>query len=356
MTCNFESVEFRTTHLLRSIANRRVSLLSFNVSAESQNVAISWNIKIEEQLRQWALDQSNEIIKMLNKLRDQQDMTLKCNEHWIILQIEHIKRLKQLEINHTSMNTLEEINTRLQEKILSLKDKIKEVQRSVNQFQSWQSTESWSTTNHLSQQNIELHASIENHTWRETSTKFTSFENEHHWFYKFSNSFIFIDEDELTWKDWRNKMNDKLIVNIDQFDDETIYIVYMMSRLEDDVAKHIFAWHCFDSSNSFTSIYELFDHLKEIYDELNKNRKSRREYCWKRNTYAHMYEHMYEHMYAHTYISTISYFRFDRSDLTLEIFIRSFTSFFICMLYHMLYLLDSQYIYMHIFALTLIYQ
>jgi hypothetical protein len=215
MTCNFESVEFRTTHLLRSIANRRVSLLSFNVSAESQNVAISWNIKIEEQLRQWALDQSNEIIKMLNELRDQQDMTLKCNEHWIILQIEHIKRLKQLEINHTSMNTLEEINTRLQEKMLSLKDKIKEVQRSVNQFQSWQSTKSWSTTNHLSQQNIELHASIKNHTWRETSTKFISFENEHHWFYKFSNSFIFIDEDELTWKDWRNKMNDKLIVNVD---------------------------------------------------------------------------------------------------------------------------------------------
>jgi len=25
-------------------------------------------------------------------------------------------------------------------------------------------------------------------------------------------------------------------------------------------------------------IYELFDHLKEIYDELNKNQKSRREY------------------------------------------------------------------------------
>jgi len=51
-----------------------------------------------------------------------------------------------------------------------------------------------------------------------------------------------------------------------------------MSRLEDDAAKHIFARHCFNSSNSFTLIYELFDHLKEIYDELNKNRKSQREY------------------------------------------------------------------------------
>ncbi len=73
-------------------------------------------------------------------------------------------------------------------------------------------------------------------------------------------------------------MNDKLIINVDQFNDETICIVYMMSKLENDVAKHIFAQRCFDSSNSFTSIYKLFDHLKEMYNELNKNRKSRREY------------------------------------------------------------------------------
>ncbi len=73
-------------------------------------------------------------------------------------------------------------------------------------------------------------------------------------------------------------MNDKLIVNVDQFNDEIICIVYMMSRLEDDAAKYIFAWHHFDSLNSFTSIYELFNHLKEIYDELNKNQKSQREY------------------------------------------------------------------------------
>ncbi len=180
MTRDFESVESWTTRLLRSIANRRIFLLSFNVSAESQNVAISWNIKIEEQLHQWAIDHSNEIIKMLNELRDQWDMTLKCNEHWIILQIKHIKRLKQLEINRASMNTLEEINTWLRKKMLSLKDRLKEVQRSANQSQSRQSTESRSTTNHLSQQDIESHASIENHTWREMSTKFISFENEHH--------------------------------------------------------------------------------------------------------------------------------------------------------------------------------
>ena len=173
-----------------------------------------------------------------------------------------------------TIDTLKKINIQLQEKVLKLKEK----QHSADQSRFQQSIESRSIMNHLFSQDIELHASIENHTWRETSIKFISFENEHHWFYKFSNSSIFTDEDELSWKDWRNKMNDKLIVNVNQFDDEIICIVYMMFRLESDAAKHIFARCCFDFSNSLTSIYELFDHLKEIYDELNKNWKSRREY------------------------------------------------------------------------------
>jgi len=83
MTRDFESVESRTAHLLRSIANRRVFLISFDASARSQNVAISWNINMSQQLRQWAINQSDEIIKMLIELRDQRDMTLKLNEQWI---------------------------------------------------------------------------------------------------------------------------------------------------------------------------------------------------------------------------------------------------------------------------------
>ncbi len=269
-----ESVESRTANLLKSIANRRVSLLSFNVSTEAKNIKISWNIKIKEQLRQWALDQLNEIIKMLNELRDQQNMTLKCNEHWIILQVEHTQRLKQLKINHTIMNTLEETNIQLRKTMLKLKEK----QCSADQLWSWQSTESRSTTNHLSQQDIKSHASIENHTWRETSTKFISFENEHHQFYKFSNSSVFTDEDESTWEDWRNKMNNKLIVNVNQFDNETICIVFMLSRLEYDAAEHIYARRRHDSSRSYYLIYELFEHLKEIYNEVDKSWKCHHEY------------------------------------------------------------------------------
>ncbi len=59
---------------------------------------------MSQQLRQWAIDQSDEIIKMLIKLKDQWDMTLKLNEQWIDVQVDHIKRLDELKINQMTIN------------------------------------------------------------------------------------------------------------------------------------------------------------------------------------------------------------------------------------------------------------
>jgi len=148
---------------------------------------------------------------------------------------------------------------------LSLKKK----QRSANQSRSRQSTKS------LSRQ------SIENHTWREL---FTLFDNDYHKFFKFLNSSIFTDKDESTWDSWRIKMNDKLQTNVDHFNNENICIVYVISRLEDDAAEHIFTWHWHNASHLYISIDELFEHLKEIYDELNRNQKCHHEYNALRQT------------------------------------------------------------------------
>ncbi len=158
-----------------------------------------------------------------------------------------------------TINTQEETIIKLWEKVLSLKKR----QHSANQSRS--------------QQSMKSQASIENYTRRKSSTLFN---NDHHKFFKFSNSFIFIDEDESTWDSWRIKIDDKLQTNVDHFDNENICIVYVISRLENDAAEHIFAWHQHDASHSYISINELFEHLKEIYDELNRNRKC----CCKYNT------------------------------------------------------------------------
>ncbi len=127
-----------------------------------------------------------------------------------------------------------------------------------------------------SQQSMKSWASIENHIqWK----SFTLFDNNHHKFFKFSNSFIFIDEDESIWNSWRIKINNKLQTNVNHLNNENICIVYMIFRLENDAAEHIFAqcWH--DALHLYILINKLFEHLKKIYDELNKNQKC----CYKYN-------------------------------------------------------------------------
>ncbi len=128
MARDFESVGSRTARLLRSTASRRVSIIPFDASAESQDAATSWNINTGQQLRQWAIDQSDEIIKMLVELRDQRDMALKLNEQWIDVQADHIKRLDELEVNQMTIDTQEETIVELREKVLSLKKRQRHIE------------------------------------------------------------------------------------------------------------------------------------------------------------------------------------------------------------------------------------
>ncbi len=130
------------------------------------------------------------------------------------------------------IDTLEEINKHYWEKMLNLKNKLKEVLHSANQSWYHQFTESQVFMKSL------LRQSIKNHTQRES---FTLFNNDHHKSFKFLNSSVFINEDESIWNSWRIKIDNKFQTNVDHFINETICIVYVISRLEDDAAEHIFA-------------------------------------------------------------------------------------------------------------------
>ncbi len=70
-------------------------------------------------------------MKMLIKLKDQRNMTLKLNEQWINLQVNHIKRLDELKINQIIINTQEETIIKLQKMSESCLDD------TINEDQSW---------------------------------------------------------------------------------------------------------------------------------------------------------------------------------------------------------------------------
>ncbi len=273
MTCNVESVESRTAHLLRSIVNRRVSLLLIDASVEIEEATTSWNIKNKKQLCQWVANQLNQIIDMLNELWSQRDLTLQLNEHWLLVQDNHKKRAKQLKVAFDKNDELKKKISQLQDERLNFRAKQRQVDRSMSR-QKTQSVEHW-----VNQKEISSTSEVDQR-FRSSWESFTLFDNEndHHKFIKLSNSLIFIETDDSIWETWNIKIADKLNVNANHYSTEKIRIIYVIFRLEDDADQQIYAKHHVDAFSFYQSLSKLLKHLKEIYEDQNLIRKCRCKY------------------------------------------------------------------------------
>ncbi len=263
MICDVESVESWTTHLLRSIVSKRVSLLLIDASVEAEKAVIAWNINIEEQLFHWVSNQLSEVINMLNELWSQWDLTLQLNEHWLLIQDDHKKRAKQLKITFDKNNELEKKISQLQDERLNFRAKQRQADWSMSR-QDTQSAEQWVNQKEARSQ-------------REFST-LSENENDHYKFIKLLNLLIFIKTDDSIWKTWNIKIADKLNVNVNHYSTEKIYIVYVIFRLEDDADQQIYAKHHVDAFSFYQSLSKLLKHLKEIYEDQNLIRKCRCKY------------------------------------------------------------------------------
>ncbi len=270
MTRDVESVESRTTRLLRSTVNRKVLLLLIDASVEAEKAVIAWNINIEEQLFHSVSNQLSEVINMLNELQSQRDLTLQLNEHWLLVQDDHKRRAKQLEVAFDKNDELEKKISQLQGERLNCRAKQCQVDRSMPR-QDTQSAEQ------RVNQKVERSSTFKAHSQRESST-LSENENDHHKFIKLSNSLIFIETDDSIWETWNIKIADKLDVNANHYSTEKIRIVYVIFRLEDDADQQIYAKHRVDAFSFYQSLSELLKHLKEIYEDQNFIRKCRRKY------------------------------------------------------------------------------
>ncbi len=273
MTCDVESVESWTNRLLRSIVNRRVSLLLIDASVEAEKAVIAWNINIEEQLFHWVSNQLNEVINMLNELRSQRDLTLQLNEHWLLIQEDHKKRAKQLEVAFDKNDELKKKIHQLQDERLNFRAK----QRQADRPMSRQETQP--VEHRVNQKEISSISEVDQRS-RSSQESFTLFDNEndHHKFVKLLNSLIFIETDDSTWETWNIKIADKLDVNANHYSTEKIRIAYVIFRLEDDADQQIYAKHRVDAFSLYQSLSELLKHLKEIYEDQNLIQKCRCKY------------------------------------------------------------------------------
>ncbi len=213
---------------------------------------------------------------MLNELWSQQDLTLQLNEHWLLVQEDHKKRAKQLEVAFDKNDELKKKISQLQDERLNFRAK----QRQADQSMSCQDTQSAeqrvnqkeaSTISVLIRcSEVEWSSTFEAHFQQESSTlSDNENKNDHHKFIKLLNSFIFIKTDDSIWKTWNIKIADKLDVNMNYYSTEKICIVYVIFRLEDDADQQIYAKHHVDAFSFYQSLSKLLKHLKEIYEDQN---------------------------------------------------------------------------------------
>ncbi len=273
MTRDVESVESRTNRLLKSTVNRKVSLLLIDASVEVEKAVIAWNINIEEQLFHWVSNQFNEVINMLNELRSQHDLTLQLNEHWLLVQEDHKKRAKQLEVAFDKNDELEKKIHQLQDERLNFRAKQRQADRSMSR------QETQSVEHRVNQKEISSISEVDQRS-RSSRESFTLFNNEnnHHKFIKLLNSLIFIETDDSIWETWNIKIADKLDDNANHYFTEKICIVYVIFRLEDDADQQIYAKRRVDAFSLYQSLSELLKHLKEIYEDQNLIRKCHCKY------------------------------------------------------------------------------
>ncbi len=200
---------------------------------------------------------------MLNELWSQRDLTLQLNEHWLLVQDDHKKRAKQLEVAFDKNNELEKKINQLQGERLNFRAKQRQADRPMPR-QDTQSAEQRVNQKEACSQ-------------RESST-LSDNKNDHHKFVKLSNSLIFIETDDFTWETWNIKIADKLNVNVNHYPTEKIRIAYVIFRLKDDADQQTYAKHHVDTFSFYQSLSELLKHLKEIYEDQNLIRKCRRKY------------------------------------------------------------------------------
>jgi len=190
-------------------------------------------------------------------------LILQLNEHWLLVQDDHKKRAKQLEVAFDKNDELEKKINQLQGERLNFRAKQRQADRSMFR-QDTQSAEQ-----RVNQK--------EAHFQRESST-LSDNENDHHKFIKLSNLPIFIETDDSIWETWNIKIADKLDVNANHYSTEKIRIAYVIFRLEDDADQQIYAKHHVDAFSFYQSLSELLKHLKEIYEDQNLIRKCRCKY------------------------------------------------------------------------------
>ncbi len=121
---------------------------------------------------------------------------------------------------------------------------------------------------------------------KELKTRFQTKENtssdfiysEHFKSEKIPDFSLFTDEKNSTWKNWYEKIQNKLKINVNLFSNEWVKLSYVHSRLFDDAAKITQVKYKHDCINLYKIIEDLLKELAQLFNDSNKKVNFCRKY------------------------------------------------------------------------------
>ncbi len=109
-----------------------------------------------------------------------------------------------------------------------------------------------------------------------TSSDFTY--SEHSRSQKIPDSFWFTDEKNSTWKNWYDKIQNKLEINVNLFSNEQVKLSYVHFRLFNDAADVTQSRRERDYVNFYKIVDDLLKELAELFNDSNKKVNFHRKY------------------------------------------------------------------------------
>ncbi len=95
---------------------------------------------------------------------------------------------------------------------------------------------------------------------------------------KISDSSLFTDEKNFTWKNWYEKIQNKLEINVDLFFNERVKLSYVHSRLFNDSAEITQVRCKYDCVNFYKIIEDLLKELTQLFNDSNEKVNFHKEY------------------------------------------------------------------------------
>ena len=165
---------------------------------------------------------------------------------------------KKLASSKNKFEKIRQVNEKLQQKINELK--------TVNKATSFQHQK-------RSSRSISL-AENERHDISDTNASISIKKSTKH----FNLEFFISRQESFKWKKWRQKIEIKMIVNADHWNNETIKIDYVCFRINEKIADHVYAR--FDNfSNDFYEIWQnVIKNLTKTYENFDWKNKYRQLY------------------------------------------------------------------------------